>query len=237
MSGTWKALYETTAVGVYVPLVLPALFLATLAVRGSGGAGLEPRAAGFVRGWATVFALEAMLDPIATGLLGWPLLPFVLLGDYRVFALVLVIARPDRPRGGALAEAVVWTLVVPLTAYGLYRMLGVVFGAQAESVLWLIYEVAFALLALVLMTRVISPRAGGGRDDVQQYLRLVTGVVLAYYVLWAVADVLILAGFDWGWAVRIVPNLLYYGAFVPIAYAGFLGPRSAASRTSVQAAR
>ena len=58
-----------------------------------------------------------------------------------------------------------------------------------------------------------------------------------YYALWAVADVAILSGRDWGWALRLVPNQLYYGLLVPLCYALFFAERAAAASTSTHAAR
>lgn len=239
MPTTWQAFYAQPLIGTWTLSTAAALFLALLAVRGvASGPGVEPRAAGFVRTWAIVFALDAVLDPIATGVLGWSMLPFVLLGDYRVFALFLLVMQPARSRGGVLLEAAGWTLIVPAIAYGLYRGIAAVQGPQPEAILWLIYELSFVLLTLVLWRRVVPARVEAGRPAVRRYLGAVAGMVIAYYVLWATADVVILSGVDAGWALRIVPNLLYYGAFVPFAYARFFasGP-SAATSSSVHAAR
>ena len=39
--------------------------------------------------------------------------------------------------------------------------------------------------------------------------------MLLYYGLWAAADALLLAtGADSGFALRVIPNLLYYGGFI-----------------------
>jgi len=233
---TWKALYASPVIGVYLLGALPVLFLGALAARGIAcDGGVEPYAARFVRGWAIVFALVALVDPVTTGLFGWPMLPFVLLGDYRVFALVLVVMEPGRARAAALAEAAAWTLVVPALAYGCYRALEVLHGPQPEPVLWLVYEVAFALLAAGMIGWLVPARVGIERGPVRRYLRVVLGVVVAYYVLWAAADVITLSGHDWGWGLRIVPNLLYYGALVPVAYACFFPSAIARSSTSSQA--
>jgi hypothetical protein len=238
MFASWEALYRSQGQGVYALLVLPALFLASLAVRARGpGPGVVPAAARFVRTWAVVFALAALLDPIATGLLGWPMVPFVLLGDYRVFALLLVVMQPGRSWPGALVEAAAWTLVVPALAYGLHRGVGVVRGEQPEMMLWLVYEIAFVLLALSLAVRLVPARVGLERRAARRYLYAILAIVGAYYGLWATADLIILSGRDWGWALRIVPNQLYYGVFVPAAYALFFASRNAASSTSTHAAR
>jgi hypothetical protein len=235
---SWKALYDSQVVGVWALLVLPALFFVHLVTRGfAAGPGVEPYAARFVRIWTIVFAALSIADPIATGLLGVPLVPFVLLGDYRVFALVLVVMQPGRSRAIALAEAAGWTLVVPAIAFGTTRAVGALAGPLPPVTLWIVYQTSFALLTLALMGRVVPARVGIEREPVRRYLRTVLAFVCVYYVLWTTADVLVLRGHEWGWGLRVVPNLLYYGAFVPFAYARFFAARNAASSTSVQTAR
>jgi hypothetical protein len=235
---TWKALYDGQVVSVYLLLVLPALFLVRLAMRGFAVTpGVEPYAARFVRVWAIVFAIASMVDPIGTGLLGWPLVPFVLLGDYRVFALVLVVMQPGRPRASVLAEAAGWTLIVPALAYGSVRAVAILHGEPPETLLWIVYEAAFVALAILVATRVLTARVGIERAPVRRWVLGVLGYVCAYYLLWVTSDLLVLAGHEWAWGLRVVPNVLYYGAFVPFAHETFFASRSAASRTSTQTAR
>jgi hypothetical protein len=234
----WKALYDTPAVGVWLLLAPSILFLGFLAARGiARGGGVEPYAARFVRVWTVVFALAAIADPIATGLLGWPLLPFVLLGDFRVFAILLAVMQPGRPRGHAMLEAIAWTLVVPVVAYGTFQGLSAIRGPQPGGLLWLTYEAAFANLAVFWLVRVVPARVGIERPRVRRFAAAVLAFVVVYYLLWAVADVLILTGHDAGWALRVLPNLLYYGALVPFVYARFFGSPSAVTSASTQAAR
>lgn len=236
MPGTWETLYKSPAQGVWALVVLPALFLGWLAVRGHrSDGGVEPAAAGSVRRWAVLFALVALVDPIATGPLGWPLLPFVLLGDFRVFALVLVVMHPARARAALLLEAAAWTLVVPAFAYGTMRLVESVAGAQAPTMLWVVYEVGFVALADALVVWLIPRRVAPDREPVRRCVRAILGFVVLYYALWALADILTLNGEDRGWALRMVPNQLYYGLFVPLAYARFFSAE-AASSTSTQAA-
>jgi hypothetical protein len=235
VAATWHDLYETHAVGVYLLLVVPVVFLGLLAVRGiDRGGGVEPYAARFVRLWTVVFALASIADPIATGLFGVPFVPFVLLGDFRVFALLLVVMQPGRARASALLEAVAWTLPVPLVAYATFNALNALRGPVPGQVLWLVYESAFAILAVFWIVRVVPSRVGVERGPVRSFARSVLGFVLLYYVLWASADVLILDGRDVGWGVRVVPNVLYYGAFVPLAYWRFF---TTASSRSTHASR
>ena len=235
MLASWDAFYHNNATGVWALVVWPALFLGMLAWKGPGSGGVEPYAARFVRLWTIVFALEILLDPIATGLLEWNMLPFVVLGDYRVFALVLVVMQPGRSRVGALVEALAWTAVVPAIAVGLDRALVGVLPNPPKNLLWILYESAFALLTIFLMARVVPARVGVERTAVRRYLYAVLAIVLLHYVLWATADVVIAGGRDGGWLVRFVANLVYYGAFVPAAWWLFF--RNAASSPSTQAAR
>lgn len=236
MPASWEAFYKSDAQGVWSLVVLPAAFLVWFALGGKDrDAPVEPAVAGFVRAWAVVFAVVALVDPIATGPLGWPLLPFVLLGDYRVLALALVVMQPGRARASVLAEAAAWTLVAPALAWGLYRAKSAAVGPLPETVLWLVYEVAFFLLAIVIAGWLVPRRVGVVRVRARRYLRAVLGLVAGYYALWATSDALTITGHDWGWALRVVPNQLYYGVLVPAAYVLFF--RSASRSASTQTAR
>ena len=53
----------------------------------------------------------------------------------------------------------------------------------------------------------------------------------------ALADVLILAGWDIGWALRVIPNQLYYVFWVPVVWALFFSPRYASTSNAVQTRR
>jgi hypothetical protein len=230
---TWEALYRSPAQGLWALLVLPVLFLAWLAVRGAKGAGVEPRAETFVRRWAAVFALVAIVDLVATGPLELPLVPFVLLGDFRVFALILVVMHPARPRLVTLVQAALWTLVVPVVAYGTIQLVETIAIKQPDTLLWCLYEIFFVLLAEAFVIWLL-PRVAADREPVRRYLRAVLAFVVLYYALWALSDVVTLSGYDWGWGLRMLPNQLYYGLFVPFAYLRFF--RTPASSASTQAA-
>jgi hypothetical protein len=222
---SWKAVYETQVAGVWLLLVPSVLFLARLAVRGwAPGPGVEPYAARWVRIWTVVFALAAVADPIATGIFGLPLAPFVLLGDFRIFALLLPVMQPGRSRAGALLEAVAWTVPVPLLALGVIRAKALALGVEPPGLtLWMTYEAAFAGLAVFFATRVVPRRVGVERPAVRRYAVAVMAFVTVYYVLWGASDVLVARGVDAGWALRVVPNVLYYGVLVPYAYWRFFG--------------
>ena len=235
MASTWEALYRSSAQGLWALLVLPVLFLLWLALRGAKGSGVEPRAERFVRRWAEVFAVVAIVDLVATGPLGWSLVPFVLLGDFRVFALLLVVMYPERPRAGTLLLAAALTLIVPAFAYGLIQLVNTIAVRQPDTMLWCVYEIAFVVLAEALVVWLL-PRIAPDREPVRRYLRAVLAFVVLYYALWALADIITLGGYDWGWGLRMIPNQLYYGLFVPFAYWRFFSTQ-AASSTSTQAER
>jgi hypothetical protein len=107
-----------------------------------------------------------------------------------------------------------------------------------ETILWLVYEIAFVLLCIVLATRVVPSRVGRERVRTRRFCWAVLAFVALYYTLWALADVIILTGDDRGWALRMVPNQLYYGLLVPFGYFRFFASgAAAAASTSTHAAR
>ena len=85
----------------------------------------------------------------------------------------------------------------------------------------MIHELLFVAIAVVLRTRVVARRTTP-QDPDRRKLERAIGFVILYYGLWACADALILfGGFDWGWALRAIPNQLYYGLGIPFVYATF----------------
>lgn len=223
MLGSWESLYRSDAQGMWALIVVPIVFLAWVLLRGRPIRGAVPGTESFVQAWAVVFAIETILDPVATGpALRWlgitqgpvaeyAMIPFVLLGDFRVFVLRERLAAPSAGTGAAIRRAAGWTLVVPVTAVVVTAALLAALGTVPSMTVWLAYEVAFAVVALVLRARTTVP-----------YLRTVLAYVVAYYVLWAAADVIILSGSDLGWALRVVPNQLYYAWWLPFAYGRFV---------------
>ena len=243
--------YTSDLQSAYALWPVPLLFLAWLRLR--GGRPAATRDAAFVRAYATFFAVETVLDSLVTGpltkllgLAGTPvglvvLIFFVLLGDFRVLYLLQRLSFPDRARERLLAEAAAWTLIVPLAALSIRAALETVRGSLGENAIWLIYELCFLALALVLR-QVVLPRwvAGSGRERRLAYLRSVAGYVAVYYALWAGADVLIqIFDLDVGWALRVIPNQLYYVFYVPFVYFRYFasGADHDSASTSAQASR
>jgi hypothetical protein len=251
---SWQELYATDLQGVYAVCAVPALFLAFLFFdlrRRPARVAVVPAASAFLRAYTLAFTLETLLDPLAGGpLLRWLDLAdqpvalgvvflCVLLGDFRVFLLVFGLAalgtgRPLRP---AVVAAAGWTLVVPLATFVIHGTLTASAGTQPSQSLWLIYELGFLVMAFVLRQRIVLARVPATQANLRAYLRAVLGYVALYYTLWATADALILAGIDLGWALRIVPNQLYYAFYVPFVYALGFSRRYAASSSVTQSSR
>ncbi len=242
--------YLSDLQSAYALWPVPIAFLAWLLL--TGGRAATTRDARFVRAYAVFFAVETVLDSFATGpltkLLGLSgttaglvvLLFFVLLGDFRVLFLLQRLAFPARTRERLLAESAAWTLVVPLAALALREALALLLGALGDNAIWLIYELGFLALALWLRQVGLPRWVGPGRPLRLAYLRSVATYVAVYYALWASADVLIqILGLDVGWALRVVPNQLYYAFFVPFAYFRYFasGADQDSASTSAQASR
>ncbi|MCC6763803.1 MAG: hypothetical protein IT293_03990 [Deltaproteobacteria bacterium] len=179
--------------------------------------------------------------PVATAVM----VAFVLLGDFRVYLLVFalmthagaqhdarvadpVFATRDAlrlvPPRAALAAALA-TLVVPLVAVAAEALVRTRVAAPPAQSIWLAYELAFLVVALALRQWVVPVRVPGTAPRLRIYLRRVLAYVATYYALWALADALIIAGLDLGWALRILPNQLYYAFWVPFAYGAFFARR------------
>jgi hypothetical protein len=233
--GSWRDFYESDVQGLWALIALPVLFLVARLLAPRRVADATGR---FVSAWSLVFAAETIADPIVTGPLlralgfteglvaDYGMIPFVLLGDFRVFLLVCFVGAPGAGLASALVRAAAWTLVVPLVAWSTTAALRAALVDIPPTTIWLVYESAFACLALVLRARFADT-----------YCRTVLAYVAVYYALWAVADVIILVGIDAGWALRVVPNQLYYAFWVPFAEMLFFSRRYAASSTSTHAAR
>jgi hypothetical protein len=246
----FRDFYLSDLQSAYALWPVPLAFLAWLLL--TGGRDATSRDARFVRAYAVFFAVETVLDSLTTGPLtkllgiaGAPvglvvLLFFVLFGDFRVLYLMQRLSFPERTRERLLAESAAWTLVVPLAALALREALTLLRGTLGDNAIWLIYELCFLVLALWLRQVGLPRWVGAGRPLRLAYLRSVATYVAIYYALWASADVLIqILGLDVGWALRVIPNQLYYAFFVPFAYFRYFasGADQDAASTSAQASR
>ena len=177
--------------------------------------------------WAfVVLEVEILLDAWLTGALAPAIvrdgvrgggaevaaIAFVILGDLRFFYLV------ERQRGAeaasaratlrALLPAIPVALVVPVAT----AVLRARWPQLRGNALYLVYEAGLLVLAIAYCAA-RAPRT--------RYVGRLLAVECAQYAGWVAADALIVfgagAGRELGWLLRMVPNAIYYAAFVPVA--------------------
>ncbi|NUP13717.1 MAG: hypothetical protein HOW73_47380 [Polyangiaceae bacterium] len=193
----------------------------------------------FLLGFVALFAYEILADALFTGALnparglGFDssiAIAFVILGDFRYFVVVeWALRRGSRDPGaigpGPLSAWVVglaFAFIVPVVStipqlampqafpsddpYGLHRI-------------FILYELLFLGLALVLRFVVLPRRLRGADPSVASWVLKLTMFEIAQYALWSGADAFILATHaDVGYLFRVVPNALYYALFVPFVW-------------------
>jgi hypothetical protein len=212
---SWGAFYHSPTQSLLLPLIVPSLFWLYLVLARPPA---RTRAHAFMQRWALVFTLQTMLDPIATGpltaALGFTglaatalLFLFVVLGDFRVLVVLFTEAGRAADLRAGVRRAAALSFLVPAVTGVLYAPVWLGGVDAPGQVLWLIYETGFLGLALFLRAR--------ARDA---DLRAVALYAAGYYALWITADLLILAGVDAGWALRMLPNQLYYALTVPFVW-------------------
>lgn len=185
--------------------------LAFFLIRALGGGPRARIAAGFALLQVAILVdawMTGVHSPLAGSAARNAAIAFVVLGDARYFLLGLRLGR-GTPLGRAVLLALAWGLVVPIVS------LAVKLVSTTPRVLFLGYELMFAALAIVVATFAV-PRLPEG--PARTFAWRLTRFEIAQYLAWATADVIILAGFDGGYLLRLVPNLLYYVAFVPYAW-------------------
>ena len=218
---SWQAFYNAGWQFPFAVMVVPFAFLLYRAIaRERRESALDPALAPFVSLWVTLFTFQTLLDPVATGPLAKSLgshaaeqflgTLFVVLGDFRVFWLVMRFRTPDQTTARAALEGLALSVPAPLLAGLVSLTVG-----QGQG-MWLTHELVSLGLAFAL-ARFAAP-SDADRPHHARFVRGALGYMAAYYGLWAAADVLILSGVDAGWPVRLVPNQLYYGFFVPFVW-------------------
>ena len=172
--------------------------------------------------WRWLFAIlqvEIVLDawltgartPLSGGAAENAAIAFVVLGDLRFFYLIWGQIADRRGRALALAAAV--SLIVPAGT----GILHAVSPRFSGNLLYLVYEAAMVVLVLAV-ARIVG--RGDASPAVRAYVRRVVWFELTQYLAWVVADALILSGdggavAEAGWALRMIPNAMYYAAFAP----------------------
>jgi hypothetical protein len=181
-----------------------------------------PSRRGFVPLFALLFVAEILVDawltsalsPLPTGsvLATASAIVFVVLGDLRYLVLLERFRAPSpTPVARWLPVALGLSLVVPIGS----KLIADAIAPGEPRKLFAIYELMFALLALALW-RLRVPRDGD--PAIARWLRRLTAFEVAQYALWSSADAVILAGHDIGYGLRLIPNTMYYAAFMPFCY-------------------
>jgi hypothetical protein len=228
---SWRDVYYGDLQSLWALIAIPFAFVVYRAVLGTprGGEREEVFITFYTLGWA----LETVLDPIVGGpvsrALGWAdgfagtvvMFAFVLLGDLRVFVLVFGLASPHY-----LPRALGFSLIVPLATGFVYGTVSWLASGLHSQVMWLIYELGFFSMAIWLLRVWIPQGIDADRLELQALLRSCVGYVAVYYALWAACDVLIMFGVDEGWALRMLPNQLYYALWIPFVHARYFALRS-----------
>ena len=110
----------------------------------------------------------------------------------------------------AFLVAIALSVVVPTAS-----LVARVIAPDNSRVLFLVYELMFATIALVVRFGILPTRP---ESTGTQWAKRLSEFEIVQYLLWAGADVIILSGVEFGFIVRIVPNVLYYGGFVAFAW-------------------
>ncbi len=139
---------------------------------------------------------------------------FVLFGDWRLYLLTERFSGSKGPsvwlRSGAIA------IIPSLLVYVIGKVSPDFFAVS--RVLYLTYELTFIALAFLYFAFVLRPRLANLGADTARWLKIVFSFFLIGYVGWALSDVIILSGFEWGHGLRILPNLMYYAGIIPVVY-------------------
>jgi hypothetical protein len=181
----------------------------------------------FFRGFLVLFGLEIIIDGWVTG--GWTVVPstsswaqplaivFVILGDFRYFLAVESFRQPQprwNLRSGLVAFA--FSMVIPIISGVSTRIWPHLFSNSRTiflgyELMFFAWSLGFRFLWFPRATQSCSP-------TVRAWLSKLTWFELVQYAGWALADIAILAHIEIGHVLRIVPNLMYYGFFIPFAY-------------------
>jgi hypothetical protein len=177
---------------------------------------LALRSAPFFRVWGIVFGVTTALDAYLNG--AWsPVSPtsawstvfgitFVYLGDLRLYSALL---WDGTRRSLGVAALVSW--VTPVLAQVLRALFPAI--ALVPRRTFLTYELTF-LVVLFVLTRTFRERA----PMTSAFARDLCLLFAAQYGLWILSDVVLLGvGADAGYALRMIPDFVYYAGFIPFA--------------------
>jgi hypothetical protein len=177
----------------------------------------------FLYAYLTVFLLVILADATVTGswspvALGTPAYTafsvlFIILGDLRYFVLAERVTRPADSFLRTFAFSLPISFAVPVASEIMRQTLPFM---QDDRVLYVVYESAMVVLVLGLDRYRFAKR--NVDPESRRWVREVSGLFALLYFGWASCDVLILCGVEQAHLLRIVPNVLYYGALLPFIF-------------------
>lgn len=177
----------------------------------------------FLYAYSVVFLVAIAADATATG--GWSPVPmgtsaytffsvlFIVLGDLRYFVLAERATHPNDRLSRVLLWSVGVSLIMPASTGVLTRVIP---AMQDDRVLYLVYEAAMGVIVLGLDRYRYA--ASAAPPEVRRWVHQVSMLFATLYFGWALSDLVILLGVEAGHVLRIVPNVLYYGAFLPFVF-------------------
>lgn len=177
----------------------------------------------FLYAYLTVFLVLILADATATG--GWSPVPmgtpqytafsvlFIILGDMRYFVFAERVTRPSDSFARTFAFSLPISFLIPVASEIMRQTVPCM---QDDRVLYVVYESAMGVLVLALDRLRFGRRAVD--PAITRWVHEVTFLFATLYFGWALCDVLILCGVELGHLLRIFPNVLYYGAFLPVIF-------------------
>jgi hypothetical protein len=177
----------------------------------------------FLYGYLLVFLVCILADATCTGAFS-PVPPntpaytassviFIILGDMRYFILGERVSRLEEPLRRTLRFSVPVSFLIPVGTEIMRQTMPIM---QNDRVLYVVYEGAMVFLVLGLDRFRFGPRAR--QPELARYIHRVSLLFASGYFGWAACDVLILLDIELGHLLRIVPNVMYYGAFLVLVF-------------------
>lgn len=174
----------------------------------------------FLYAYLAVFLVVILADATATGAfspipLGTPAYTafsviFIILGDLRYFVLAERVTRPSDTFWRTFAFSLPVSFLMPVISEVMRQSFAFM---QNERVLYIVYESAMGVLVLWLDRQRFARR--DVEPQIRRWVHEVSLLFAGLYFGWAISDVLILCEIESGHLLRIVPNVLYYGALLP----------------------
>jgi hypothetical protein len=152
---------------------------------------------------------------------------FVLIGDLRFIILLAFLLYgqkklPDLASfsldGSVLKPAVIFVMFDSLLIRAIEFAKPGIFAEPRYK--FLTYELIFFALTFLWIFAVMPQKDIA--EPERKFLKRAAIPVFIFYGLWPLADILILKGIDFGYALRVIPNITYYCLFLPwIAFSSF----------------